>query len=342
MEIGPTFIGAQPTTFSATFGGTGLDASSGGSSSSSGTYHGARGTGGREHDAISSARRGIDDAYKRATKNIPTIVKEAVAKAKGEVGTNPLPPVESLNREVGIYDKLIGEKTVEIKNLTPVAQEFNGGDPLLVSFNDIREKAKTTPAQSKYLVPMIVAMRLWDSSYKAGTQIKLLNEMITELTTQSAPAREALVVINKEALRLKDAQDRAARKEVPLIPPGVSLDNNMKLSKDLRTAAKLVIGGEEAIVYGLFYAKVKNGAEWDYKQGGRQYEEFGNFNYGATGTASGIPEQVLLRAAGMAQSQAGTSRQDFDKWWGNTPYGDDKVDQVWIKAGIEFAKSKGY
>ena len=51
---------------------------------------------------------------------------------------------------------------------------------------------------------------------------------------------------------------------------------------------------------------------------------------------------VLLRAAGAAQTAAGTSREEFDTWWSEAPYGDDPVDQVWIKAGIEYAKSKGY
>lgn len=116
----------------------------------------------------------------------------------------------------------------------------------------------------------------------------------------------------------------------------------MQTSKATRDAAKLVIGAENAIVYGVFYTKVRNGGEWDYKQRGRQFEEIGNFNYGATGTAAGIPEQILLRAAGAAQNQAGTSEADFGKWWKETPYGDDRVDQVWIKAGIEYANSKGY
>ena len=91
-----------------------------------------------------------------------------------------------------------------------------------------------------------------------------------------------------------------------------------------------------------FYTQVRNKGEWDYKKGQPQYESFGNFNYGAVGTAAGISETVLLRAAGAAQSLAGTSQAEFDKWWSEAPYGDDPVDQVWIKAGIDYAKSKGY
>ncbi|WP_350650240.1 polymorphic toxin type 44 domain-containing protein, partial [Pseudomonas sp. HY13-MNA-CIBAN-0226] len=75
---------------------------------------------------------------------------------------------------------------------------------------------------------------------------------------------------------------------------------------------------------------------------GRQYEAFGNFNYGATGTVLGIPENVLLRAAGVAQTVARTTRPDFGSWWGGEPFGDDPRDQYWIRRGIEYAISQGH
>ncbi|POP54914.1 hypothetical protein C3L32_33860, partial [Pseudomonas aeruginosa] len=54
---------------------------------------------------------------------------------------------------------------------------------------------------------------------------------------------------------------------------------------------------------------------------------------GARGAAAGLSEQILLRAAGATQTLAGTSDKDFGAWWAGTPYGDDPVDQIWIKAG---------
>ena len=89
-----------------------------------------------------------------------------------------------------------------------------------------------------------------------------------------------------------------------------------------------------------FYDQVKNGAPWDYKQQGAQYENFGNFNYGMTAAAAGIPEQVALRAAGWAQERAGTSRDE----WGNPTdlggsYGDDPADQQQIRDGYAYHES---
>ncbi|WP_339455982.1 polymorphic toxin type 44 domain-containing protein [Pseudomonas sp. EA_65y_Pfl1_P120] len=66
------------------------------------------------------------------------------------------------------------------------------------------------------------------------------------------------------------------------------------------------------------------------------------FNYGATGTVLGIPEHVLLRAAGVAQTFAKTTKPEFGSWWGGDPFGDDPRDQYWIRRGIEYAISQGY
>lgn len=91
-----------------------------------------------------------------------------------------------------------------------------------------------------------------------------------------------------------------------------------------------------------FYNQVRNKGPWDFKQLGSQYSDFGNFHYGAVGKAMGISEQVLLRAAGWAQSKAGTTLNSFGHWTKDAPYGDDPEDQLQIRNGIDFAKRKGY
>ena len=92
-----------------------------------------------------------------------------------------------------------------------------------------------------------------------------------------------------------------------------------------------------------FRDQVRNRGPWDYKQRGRQYQNLGNFNYGATGSALGIPENIILREAGRAQGAAGTSLPEWgdpgwriNPWGGVPPYGDDPIDQYWIQRGIEY------
>jgi hypothetical protein len=126
---------------------------------------------------------------------------------------------------------------------------------------------------------------------------------------------------------------------VPEAPPGTSIDRNMR---EARSKKEFFSKGGTSFLFSWFYTKVRNRGAWDYKQKGRNYEEFGNFNYGASGTAAGISQEVLLRGAGWAQSRAGTNSPEFGSWWSNAPYGDDPRDQKQIKAGIEHAKRRGY
>ncbi len=121
----------------------------------------------------------------------------------------------------------------------------------------------------------------------------------------------------------------------PTSPEGVSVDANMK---SIRNKFGRIAGPSD---YYWFYQQVRNKGPWDFKQAG-PYENFGNFHYGAVGYAGGIPENVLLRAAGCAQMKAGTSLDAWDSCWGDMPYGDDPNDQEFIQLGIEYAKNKGY
>ena len=118
------------------------------------------------------------------------------------------------------------------------------------------------------------------------------------------------------------------------IPPGVDVDANIAQA------------GNHKGDYYWFYSQVRNKGPWDYKQLGKDYADFGNFNYGATGSAAGFSEDTLLRMAGWAQVQAGTSRADWGTApslleallgiGGKAPYGDDPKDQIWISRGIRY------
>ena len=96
-----------------------------------------------------------------------------------------------------------------------------------------------------------------------------------------------------------------------------------------------------------FRDQVRNKGPWDYKQQGPLYEDFGNFNYGAAGTAMGFPQVVLLREAGAASQAADPqNRQNMPgdpghKWnpfsW-VPPYKDDPADQAQIMSRVAFEK----
>jgi RHS repeat-associated protein len=130
---------------------------------------------------------------------------------------------------------------------------------------------------------------------------------------------------------------------VPTAPSGVSVNENMQI-------AKLSYLFQPPPFNQLWFRNMVNyGGVWDYKTQGAQYENFGNFNYGATGTAAGAPPFTLRRAAGRAQrGHAGSPQFGGDPGslpsiflnpgGGTAPYGDDPNDQKFINLGIKYAQ----
>lgn len=84
-----------------------------------------------------------------------------------------------------------------------------------------------------------------------------------------------------------------------------------------------------------FALQVQPKGRWDFKQYHRKYENFGNFFYGYVGLAAGMSKEKLLRMAGVVQVWKGTSNEEWGKPGNDPPYGDDPIDQYWIKRGIE-------
>jgi hypothetical protein len=132
-------------------------------------------------------------------------------------------------------------------------------------------------------------------------------------------------------LRAGFGNGRAAGRTGPvLVPPGpidASVDANMQAARRHTPA--------------WFLQQVPNKQPWDYKQRSSRYEPFGNFNYGAAGRASRLPGEVLLRGAGWAQQQAGTSKPEFgNPYLGTKSFGDDPIDQYWIEQGVRYYRQR--
>ncbi|MDK0785060.1 polymorphic toxin type 44 domain-containing protein [Clostridium perfringens] len=97
-----------------------------------------------------------------------------------------------------------------------------------------------------------------------------------------------------------------------------------------------------------FYNLVRNGSIVDLKNQGWDENQYyfngkiyrkdapGNILYGYLGKVFGFTDELLLRAAGFAQKEAGTSKPEFGDPFGNPPYGDDPYDQECIKDGIDY------
>jgi len=117
--------------------------------------------------------------------------------------------------------------------------------------------------------------------------------------------------------------------KVPPAPPGTDINKNMQHADKNWNPL-------------WFYDQVRNKGPWDYKQQGRKYADFGNFNFGAAGAAFGLPDNVLHRSAGWANLKADPTRKGLGNPWGKYPYGDSTSDQEEIGKGINYCECMGY
>ncbi len=105
------------------------------------------------------------------------------------------------------------------------------------------------------------------------------------------------------------------------------LEMHITYDRELREGAPMLFRTQlldcDAKRVHLFRSQVRNKGPWDYKQYNRGFQDFGNYNYGYTGGATGIANDFLLQEAGAAQIAAGTSQSN----WGHPGFPwDDRQD----------------
>ena len=96
-------------------------------------------------------------------------------------------------------------------------------------------------------------------------------------------------------------------------PKGVNIQSNITAAQKMNATQ--------------FYNAVKAGGIFDYKTGGSQYENFGNYHFGIMAAAIGISVDDAVIGAGLYQFTTNTARYYF-----GFPY-DDPVDSFFIRAG---------
>ena len=128
-------------------------------------------------------------------------------------------------------------------------------------------------------------------------------------------------------------------------PKNVDLMDNVRAAESWKSMG---MGNPDVPTTELKYLTFRNhvtaGGPWDYKLRDKKFENFGNYNYGLTGAAAGIPSKALLRMAGRAQKQNDVTAQygvpagfwdALNGRGGSGAFGDDWKDQYWIKKGLE-------
>ncbi|MFL6603178.1 MAG: polymorphic toxin type 44 domain-containing protein [Steroidobacteraceae bacterium] len=141
----------------------------------------------------------------------------------------------------------------------------------------------------------------------------------------------------------------------PVLPNGDSVDENIRQTV-LYVIGEAVFAQDPGVLTGTtfpirkllwFRDQVRQHGRWDYKRldtKNPQFDYDGNFNYGATGAALGLPLEGLLRAAGMEKlrNRRGAGPENGTPS-GDWPYGNEPDKQRAIEDGyVYYLQHKAY
>jgi len=123
---------------------------------------------------------------------------------------------------------------------------------------------------------------------------------------------------------------------VPAHPANANVNSNIALTNVVYYANWLNPPTQMAFTDAWLVSMVAPKAPWDYKTQGQQYDAFGNFNFGATGAAAGIPLQVLQAGAGAVSALVGTNSSQYGSWYQPPLYGHAPIKSQTIAAGYAY------
>src|SRR5579859_2660694 len=135
----------------------------------------------------------------------------------------------------------------------------------------------------------------------------------------------------------------------PPAPPGVNVAANIVQTQIMNSMPK--VGPQDpgilqpAFAAGWwFYMICCSSSPWNYKAQKQKYDDFGNYNFGATGAALGLPDNLLLWGAGVKKylqllPHGGTGDPNDSNPLGRYPWGNQKHKSDCIRAGIQKYKN---
>jgi len=138
--------------------------------------------------------------------------------------------------------------------------------------------------------------------------------------------------------------DRPGCPAVPPHPAGADVDANIGTAQ-FSNAINWLNPATHDVAVNLWFTHLEApGQAWDYKsQGGMQYDDFGNFNYGAAGAAAGFPLSELQTVAGGLSAVLGTgNQQTYGPFYKSPYYAHAPIKSSQISAGYAYFKNGCY
>jgi len=124
------------------------------------------------------------------------------------------------------------------------------------------------------------------------------------------------------------------------VPPGVSVDKNMERAQQAVNGVAHIPLPPDPVAYGLMTQLFSPDHEMDYKRGGHpEFRDFGNYNYGAVGSATGLTPYELHSAAGAVQMLQNHWEPSYGVPYLVPPFGDNRQDYEKIDEGIAYQRA---
>ena len=149
---------------------------------------------------VQRTTKSLEQEYQTKSGQLPQSIESELASVRTEGPTDPLPPSQSIIRELGVLNTLTQRKAAELQSKTATANAFFGGDPFNRNINDFMIKAtKMEPRPG----PNGIAMQAWVQSLRAGHDARLLSQTIQSLNQRTSDVQNFLRVAqaNEEAQR---------------------------------------------------------------------------------------------------------------------------------------------
>jgi hypothetical protein len=151
-------------------------------------------------NTIKATSNALEQEYQARSGQLPQTIENELAATRLEGPTDPLPPVQSIIRELDVRNRLTVRKSAELQNKTAVAHSFYGGDPFNRHINEFMKKATTI---EKRPAPNGAAMQALFQSLRAAHDARLLAQGLELLRQQNVNVQSFLSAVqaNEQAQR---------------------------------------------------------------------------------------------------------------------------------------------
>jgi hypothetical protein len=162
------------------------------------TYNQNRGT-------VINTTRALEQEYQTRSSELPHTIETELAATRYEGPTDPVPPLQSVVRELGVLNKLTQRKTAEFHSNTSTANAFYGGDPFNRHINEFMIKATK---MEKWPGPNGIAMQALNQSLRAAIEARLLSQTLQSLHQRTINLQHTLSAMQAaEQVRLAAKQE---------------------------------------------------------------------------------------------------------------------------------------